>query len=190
MRPTFATELYRRTRDIRCVQQALGHANAQTTARHYVDTPLEAERDHTIVLDSMVSQFTRMELDGKVLLAADGQVPLQDVQDLLSGGYNTGVARCRNPFRDNESVCKKFFACFTCPSMMIFEDDLWRLFSFYYRLLSERAKITPPQWLKTYGPIIRRIDTDIASQFPADKVEAARIRAQQDPHPTWKGPLL
>ena len=115
---------------------------------------------------------------------------MQDIQDLLSGGYNTGIARCRNPFRENESVCRKFFACFTCPSMIVFEDDLWRLFSFYYRLLSKQAKITLPQWLKTYGPIIHRIDTDIASQFPVDKVEAARLRARQDPHPTWKEPLL
>lgn len=189
LRPTYATELYRRTGDIRCVQQALGHASAETTARHYVEGPPEAERDHTIVLDAMVSQYTRMEIDGKVLLAADGQVPLQDVQDLLSGGYNTGIAHCRNPFRENESVCKKFFACFRCQNMVVFEDDLWRLFSFYYRLLSERAKLSPPQWLKTYGPIIRRIDMDIASQFPADTVESARHRAQQDPHPAWKGPL-
>ena len=190
LRPTYATELYRRTGDIRCVQQALGHASADTTARHYAEVPPEAERDHAIVLDAMVSHYIRLEIDGKVLLAADGQVPLQNVQDLLSGGYNTGIARCCNPFREDETVCKKFFACFRCQNMIIFEDDLWRLFSFYYRLLSERAKLSPPQWLKTYGPIIRRIDMDIASQFPADKVESARNRAQQDPHPTWKGPLL
>ena len=189
-RPTFATELYRRTRDIRRVQQALGHARVETTARHYADKPLEAERDHAIVLDGMVSQFTRIKIDGKILLAADGMMPLQDMKDILAGGYNTGIARCRNPFRENESVCKKFFACFKCPSMCVFEDDLWRLFSFYYRLLAERDKINPAYWLKTYGPIIHRIDTDIASQFPLSKVTAARIKAQQIPHPTWRGPLL
>lgn len=190
LRPTFATELYRRTGDIRRVQQALGHARVETTARHYADKPLEAERDHAIVLDGMVSQFTRMEIEGKVLLAADGMIPLQDIKDILAGGYNTGIARCRNPFRENESVCKKFFACFKCPSMCVFEDDLWRLFSFYYRLIAERDKINPARWLKTYGPIIRRIDTDIASQFPLDKVKTARIKAQKIPHPTWRGPLL
>jgi integrase len=186
-RPTFATELYRRTHDIRRVQQALGHARVETTVRHYADKPFEAERDHAIVLDGMVSQFTHMEIDGKVLLAADGTIPLQDMKDLLAGGYNTGIARCRNPFREKESVCKKFFACFKCPSMCVFEDDLWRLFSFYYRLLAERDKINPAHWLKTYGPIIRRTDTDIASQFPLGKVEAARLKAQQTPHPTWRG---
>jgi hypothetical protein len=172
------------------VQQALGHARVETTARHYADKPLEAERDHAIVLDGMVSQFTRIKIDGKILLAADGMMPLQDMKDILAGGYNTGIARCRNPFRENESVCKKFFACFKCPSMCVFEDDLWRLFSFYYRLLAERDKINPAYWLKTYGPIIHRIDTDIASQFPLSKVTAARIKAQQTPHPTWRGPLL
>jgi hypothetical protein len=189
LRPTYATELYRRTGDIRCVQQALGHASAKTTARHYAEVPPEAERDHAIILDAMVSQYTRMEIDGKVLLAADGQIPLQNVQDLFSGGYNTGIARCRNPFRENETVCKKFFACFRCQNMIVFEDDLWRLFSFYYRILSERAKLSPSQWMKTYGPIIRRIDMDIASQFPADKVEAAQHRAHHNPHPVWKEPL-
>lgn len=192
-RPTFATELYRRTRDIRRVQQALGHATAETTARHYVEQPLEAERDHALVLDGMVCQFTRLEVEGKVLIAADGKIPAQDMKDLLAGGYNTGVARCRNPFRGKEgqeSVCKKFFACFKCPSMCVFEDDLWRLFSFYYRLLAERTKINPAHWLKTFGPIIRRIDVDIASQFPSQKVAEARQKAQQNPHPTWRGPLL
>lgn len=190
LRPTFANELYRRTGDIRRVQQALGHASIETTARHYVDAPFEDARDHAIVLDGMVSQFARIQVDGKVLLAADGKIPLRDVKDLLTGGYSTGIARCKNPFRENESVCMKFFHCFKCPSMMVFEDDLWRLFSFYYRLLAERAKINAAHWIKTYGPIIRRIDTDIASQFPADVIDAARLKAQKDPHPTWKGPLL
>jgi hypothetical protein len=189
LRPTFAHELYRRTRDIRIVQQALGHASAETTARRYAGPPLEAERNHAIVLEAMVCQFTRMEVDGKTLLAADGQIPMEDVPDILSGGYSTGIARCRNPFRDNGTVCAKFFSCFSCPSMIVFEDDLWRLFSFYYGLLQERPKISPMQWLKTYGPIIRRIDADIAPQFPAGKVEEARLRAQRDPHPTWKGIL-
>lgn len=90
LRPTFATELYRRTRDIRRVQQALGHANVETTARHYVEVSPEAERDHAIVVDGMVSQFARMEVDGKILLAADGKMPLQDVKDILAGATTRG----------------------------------------------------------------------------------------------------
>ncbi len=187
MRPTMATELYRRTRDIRKVQQALGHASALTTAKHYADKPLEAERDHAFVLDSMVSRLTRLDIEGKVMVAADGEIPSSDVRELLSGGYNTGIARCRNPFRSDDNVCQKYFTCFRCPNFCVFEDDLWRLFSFYERLIAERPKINPAHWMKTYGPIVRRIDAEIAPLFPADKVEAARHLAKASPHPTWRG---
>lgn len=186
LRPTAATELYRRTRDIRKVQQFLGHASAQTTARHYADKPLEAERDHAIVLDHMVSELTLMDVGGKVLVAADGKVPVTEMKNLLSGGYNTGIARCRNPFREGDAVCQKYFACFRCPSFCVFEDDLWRLFSFYECLLAERAKINSAHWMKTYGPIIRRIDAQIAPLFPIDKVESARRQARENPHPAWR----
>jgi hypothetical protein len=186
MRPTMATELYRRTRDIRTVQQALGHSSPLTTAKHYANKPLESERDHAFVLDALVSRLTPTEIGGKVLVAADGKVPLADVQNLLSGGYNTGIARCRNPFREDDTVCQKYFTCFRCPNFCVFEDDLWRLFSFYERLLAERSKINSAHWMKTYGPIVRRIDAEIAPLFPAEKVEAARRFARERPHPAWR----
>lgn len=188
-RPTFATELYRRTHDIRRVQQALGHTRAETTARYYAEKPLSAERDHSMLLDAMTERYTRTEVNGKTLLAADGKIPLLNIEDILSGGYNTAVARCRNPFRENGSSCGKYLVCFRCPSQIVFEDDLWRLFSFYFRLLSEKSKMNSEHWAKTYGPIIRRIDIDIASQFPVEVVEIARLSAQKNPHPSWRRPL-
>ena len=44
LRHTFATELYRQTKDIRLVQKALGHADLSTTMiyTHIVDDDLEA----------------------------------------------------------------------------------------------------------------------------------------------------
>jgi len=188
LRPSMGSALYRITKDIGKVRQALGHASVRTT-QIYVETRIEAERDHSLVLESMEHRFGRQVVDGKVLIAADGQTPLQNAKDILSGGYNTGLARCKNPFRSEGSVCKKFLACFECPNMIVFEDDLWRLFSFYYRILSERPKINPDHWMKTYAAIIRRIDLAIAPQFPADKVAAARAQARTNPHPAWRGPL-
>jgi len=201
LRPTMASNLYRKTKDIRKVQKALGHSYVETTEM-YVARDLESERDHNLVLESMEQRFSAIKVDGKIMIAADGQFPA-NLQHLLDGGYNTGIARCRNPMRgknptraDNtvaeeiEGVCKKFLACFKCPNMMVFEDDLWRLFSFYYRLISERNKIHPDHWSKTYGPIIRRVDRHIAPLFHADKVAEARVKAQKTPHPTWRGPIL
>lgn len=188
-RPTFATELYRRSRDIRAVSRALGHVNPETTARSYANLPVEAERNHALVVESMVMSFTQTSVNGKIMLAADGTIPLANGDSLLPGGYNTGIARCANPFREEDAVCKKFFTCFRCPNMMVFEDDLWRLFSFYNRLLSERAKMRSVHWMKTYAPILKRIDDQIAPMFPAETVELARTRARVEPHPTWKDPL-
>jgi integrase len=184
-RPTFGTNLYVRTRDIRKVQIALGHGSAETTARHYVSLPIEAERDHVFVGQAMVGWVTSSDEEKAKVLAADGKVPLDNVRELLRGGYNTVVARCRNPFRENGEVCGKYMACFKCPQMVVFEDDLWRLYSFYFRLLSERNKIAPHHWMKTYGWVIKTIDNDIATQFEAAIVEDAIRKAKDAPHPAW-----
>lgn len=184
-RPTFGTNLYARTRDIRKVQMALGHGSAETTARHYVSLPIEAERDHVFVGQAMVGWVTSADEAKANALAADGKMPLENVRELLRGGYNTVVARCRNPFRDDGEICGKYMACFKCPQMVVFEDDLWRLYSFYYRLLSERNKIAPHHWVKTYGWVIKTIDQEIALQFDAQLVENAKRQAQSIPHPAW-----
>lgn len=185
LRPTFGTRLYERTRDVRKVQQALGHSSPQVTARHYISLPENAHRNHTFVGQAMVGWVTEKEEKNAVLLAADGKIPLADARELLSGGYNTLVARCRNPFRENGSTCSKYLPCFTCPQMVVFEDDLWRLFSFYYKLLYERVRMNPNDWLQTYGPIIKIIDNEIVPDFSVEKVEAAKSRAQESPHPAW-----
>jgi len=201
LRPTMGTNLYRITKDIRKVQQALGHAHVGTT-EIYVGNRFESERDHHLFLESMEQRFTPKIIKGKIMIAADGQFPA-NMANLLNGGYNTGLARCKNPMRGKtptrsdateveeiESVCKKFLACFRCPNMMVFEDDLWRLFSFYYRLLTECHKIHPDHWMKTYAPIILRVDRHIAPLFPAEIVTEARAKAQKNPHPAWRAQVL
>lgn len=184
-RPTFGTKLYARTGDIRKVQQALGHSSPQITARHYVKPPAEAERNHTFVGQAMVGWATSSDESKAVEFAADGKIPLQEARDLLSGGYNTVIARCRNPFREGGDICGKYLSCFRCAQMVVFEDDLWRLYSFYNKLIFERAKISPADWLKIYGPIIVAIDTEIASQFDPLIVDEAKSKARITPHPAW-----
>ncbi len=186
LRPTFAMNLYRRTGDIRKVQKALGHVSPALTVQRYLPPVMpEAERNHSFVGQAMVGWASSKDQFSIIKLAADGKIPLQDATEILSGGYNTAVARCKNPFREGDSVCGKYLTCFKCPSMIVFEDDLYRLFSFYYRLLSERPKIPPHQWIKTYGWVIKTIDEQIATQFDTLTVTNAKQRAIEAPHPAW-----
>ncbi len=185
LRPTFGSMLYARTRDVRKVQQALGHSDPKITARHYITLPEEAERNHVFVGQAMVGWATSSDNKKAERLAADGKIPLVDARELLKGGYNTLIARCRNPFRENGATCNKYLPCFTCPQMVVFEDDLWRLFSFYYKLLYERVKMNPNDWMKTYGPVIKVIDVEIAPNFPPSAVMEAKHLAQENPHPAW-----
>lgn len=186
LRPTFAMNLYRRTRDIRKVQKALGHTTPVLTVQRYLPPVMpEAERNHAFVGQAMVGWATSKDPAQAIRLAADGKIPLQAAELLVSGGYNTAIARCANPFREGDGVCGKYLSCFKCPSMIVFEDDLHRLFSFYFRLLSERPKIPPHQWMKTYGPVVKAIDEQIAVQFDAEVVAEARRQAVITPHPAW-----
>lgn len=185
LRPTFGNMLYERTGDIRKVQLALNHSDISITARHYAAPPENAERNHMFIGQAMTGWMTSSNDQRANALAADGEIPLEDAKTLLRGGYNTLVARCRNPFRQNESICAKYLPCFSCPQMVVFEDDLWRLYSFYYKLLHDRARMNPNDWLKTYGPVIKTIDTEISPQFNADVVEAAKRDAKESPHPAW-----
>jgi len=193
IRPTFASTLFRRTRDIRKVQMALGKSDPNATAQQYVDgsTP-ESVRDHAFVGRAMIDWATDKKCEQAEKLASDGEIPLKDAKELLKGGYNTGIARCKNPFRENGETCGKFLHCFKCRSMVVFEDDLYRLFSFYYRLLSERVKIAAHQWMKTYGWVIKQIDNDIAPQFDEAIIQEAKRKAKENPHPAWAtgAPLL
>ena len=186
LRPTFATNLYQLTRDLRKVQRALGHSDPQITARLYAKTPPEAERNHAFIGQSMVDWITSQDVTKATMLAADQYIPLHNAQELLSGGYNTVIARCKNPFRENEEICGKYMACFKCPSMIVFQDDLYRLFSFYYKLLAERIKIASHHWIKTYSWVIKVIDEQIAPQFDTIVVEEAKRQARENPHPAWR----
>lgn len=186
LRPTFGTNIYYRSGgDIIKTARALGHASIETASRHYVNIRSESEKNFSLTQAAMVGWITSADEKKAQQLASDRRIPLKDASQLLQGGYNTVVARCANPFRENGKICGKFMRCFNCPSMVVFEDDLYRLFSFYYKLLSEGHKIAPHHWGKTYGWVIQRINEQIAPQFDQVIVEEAKLRARENPHPAW-----
>lgn len=124
------------------------------------------------------------------------------VDELLAGAIGkterTPVAKCsdtRNGHyapKRNELVCTSFLNCVRCRNLVITTDDLYRLFSFYWRIFKERARMDPQRWKKQMAHIIRLIDRDVIDAgiakgvFKQSIVDRERHRAFSDPHPFWR----
>jgi hypothetical protein len=70
-------------------------------------------------------------------------------------------------------------------------DDLYRLFSFYWRVYKERDRMEHDKWQRRYAHIPRLIDRDVIpvgvrkKAFTQEDADAWRARARIDPHPYW-----
>jgi hypothetical protein len=75
-------------------------------------------------------------------------------------------------------------------------EDLYKLFSFYFRVLAERTSMEKRRWAREYAHIPRLIDHYIVAEglrrgtFKIAAVEAARKRARTLPHPFWSIDLI
>lgn len=94
------------------------------------------------------------------------------------------------PKRDG-ATCMNFLDCVRCRNYVVTGDDLYRLFSFYWRIYSERGRMDKRKWERHYAHILRLIDRDVVQAgmqkkaFTQSEVTAARERAKIDPHPFW-----
>ncbi|MDM0007491.1 hypothetical protein QTI51_22875 [Variovorax sp. J22G73] len=95
--------------------------------------------------------------------------------------------------KNKTEVCMSFLNCVRCRNFVVTADDLYRLFSFYWRILSERARMDARRWQKQLAHIARLIERDIVESgvqrgiFKQALVDRERERARQDPHPFWRG---
>ncbi|CDN87621.1 phage integrase SAM-like domain-containing protein [Hydrogenophaga intermedia] len=128
------------------------------------------------------------------------------VQELLTNTLGaterTPVGRCSdNKHGDyapkkNGSVCMSFLNCLRCRNYVVTGDDLYRLFSFYWRVLRERARIAPERWRRQFAHIVRLIERDVVAiglargVFVESIVDRERERARVDPHPFWRGDTI
>ena len=85
-----------------------------------------------------------------------------------------------------------FLNCVRCKNYVVTADDLYRLFSFYWRLLSERSRMDPRRWKQQLSHIVRLIDRDIVEKgvsrgiLKREAVDRERERARTEPHPFWR----
>ncbi|CAK0387362.1 phage integrase [Burkholderia pseudomallei] len=128
------------------------------------------------------------------------------VNELLTGTLGaterTPVARCSNTShgeyaqKQDQSVCMNFLNCLRCRNLVVTGDDLYRLFSFYWRILKERTRMDVKRWRRQLAHIVRLIEQDVIEQglrrkvFTQTMVDHERERARIDPHPFWKADTI
>lgn len=115
------------------------------------------------------------------------ETPTGRCSDLENGQYA--------PKREG-ATCFNFTNCLRCKNYAVTADDLYKLFSFYFRVLAERSRMDKRRWEREYAQIPRLIDKYIVAEgvrrgtFKLADVEAARELARIQPHPFWSFDLI
>jgi hypothetical protein len=83
-----------------------------------------------------------------------------------------------------------------CKHYAVTAEDLYKLFSFYFRVLAERSRMDKRRWARELAHIPRLIDDYIIAEglrrgtFKPAAVEAAKQHARTQPHPFWSVELI
>ncbi|WP_150301809.1 integrase [Pseudomonas profundi] len=178
LRKTFVNRLWKLSGGDPFVTARLAGHTIEVSNSHYLAVTPEMERNHKFCGIALVES-----------LRGDGNV--REERSTPSSIVPTGVAHCSDPMNGrfapkDDSPCTDFLSCFRCPNQVVTQDDLYRLFSFYWLLIKERAFLGATRWTKLYGWVIRDIDDVISEKFPLAAVSKARERAKNTPHPMWK----
>lgn len=177
LRKTFANRIFELLDgDLGRTAIALGNT-PQVAGRNYMVPSEHAKRDWKF-LGEVLSQ----ELLTRTLGATE-RTPAGRCTDPKGGQYA--------PKKKDGTTCFSFLNCLRCRNYVVTGDDLYRLFSFYWRVLHERERVDAGIWNKHYAHIPRLIDRDVIQEglrkkvFKPTDVAVARERARNDPHPFW-----
>jgi len=177
LRKTFANRLFELLDgDPESTAIALG-STPKVTRRHYLAPGEDSQRNWKFMGEMLTQELLT------ATLGATERTPAGHCSDPTNGQYA--------PKRDGKT-CFDFLNCLRCRNYVVTGDDLYKLFSFYWRVLRERDRMDSRLWDKHYGHIPRLIERDVIAVglakkvFKTDAVEAARERARNDPHPYWR----
>lgn len=175
-----SSQLFRNTKLNRVWRASKGDLLA--TARSASNTPAVAQR-YLAVTPDMLDEH---RMAGEVLV---------DTLSATAPRDHTPHSGCKDAFNGelapkDGSPCVDFLSCFRCKSQVVVQDDLYKLFSFYWALFSQRSHVGQDNWRKLFGWVTRVIDRDIAPKFDAEFVERERARARAEPHPMWRSPTV
>lgn len=94
------------------------------------------------------------------------------------------------------AACINFLGCLKCKHYAITGEDLYKLYSFYFRVYKERNKMNKARWARELSHIPRLIDNYIITEgirrkiFKQEQVDHARELARTNPHPFWANDTL
>lgn len=128
-----------------------------------------------------------------------GEILVQELLNRTIGTTytTTPVGLCSDPENGQYApkragaLCFSFLNCLRCKHYAVTTEDLYKVYSFYFRVFAERARMDKRRWAREYAHIPRLIDDYIVAEglrrgtFKPAAVEAARQRARVDPHPFW-----
>lgn len=180
-RKTFIGRLWKLSGGDPLVTARLAGHSVEVSNSHYLAVTPEMEIKHKFCGIALVD-YLRDENDSN---AAIGSEPI----------YPTAVSSCSDPLSGryapkDGSHCMDFLSCFRCPNQVITQDDLYRMFSFYWLLIEERNLLGKMRWSKVYGHVIDDIDNVISPLFPNAAIARARELAREQPHLMWKSRLV
>ncbi|MGQ7815350.1 hypothetical protein ACUTAH_06705 [Metapseudomonas furukawaii] len=182
LRKTFANRIFDLTDgDLATTAAALGNT-LQVADQNYLAPDENARRNWQFMGEVLVQ-----ELLTRTIGATYRDTPIGLCADPVNGQYA--------PKREGET-CMNFMNCLRCKHYAVTAEDLYKLFSFYFRVLAERSRMDKRRWAREYSHIPRLIDHYIVAEglrrgtFKAAAVEAARERARTQPHPFWSVDLI
>lgn len=176
LRKTFANRIFELLDgDLPTTAIALGNT-PQVTERHYMAAGEDAKRNWRFMGDVMVEEL---------------------LTHTIGTTYKTPMGRCSDPVsgqyapKQEGATCMNFLNCMRCRNYVVTGDDLYKLFSFYFRVFAEREHMDKRRWKREYAHIPRLIDDYIVAEglkrgvFKLAAVKTARERARIQPHPFW-----
>lgn len=177
LRKTFANRIFELVDgDLTTTAIALGNT-PQVAGRNYLLPDEDTKRNWRFMGEVMVE-----ELLAHTIGTTYKKTPMGGCRDPLNGQYA--------PKREG-AVCFNFLNCLRCRHYAVTANDLYKLFSFYFRVFAERMRMDKRRWTREYAHIPRLIDDYIVAEglrrgvFKLATVETERERARIDPHPFW-----
>lgn len=162
--------------DIAATAAAAGHT-PEVAGSHYLRPDENSKRNWSFMGKVMTNELLTDSL------GATEKTPAGHCADIHNGAQAPKL---------EDKLCTDFLNCIRCRNYVVTADDLYRLFSFYWRILHERSRMDRRRWKKKLGHIVRLIDRDVIEagiargMFNRASVESEKKRAFLHPHPFWQ----